>query len=421
MKDWRDQISLKMASFLFTFRIQMKTQERILDCVRGLCNSSRRSQTISFIKQQNYQQIIMLPCLEKVYQMVLQTQLQFLDTDPILQIKLQDPYRLILKKEYLHIYKEDEPFIYFSICFPNVIQWHVIKNLLIGFSIKGFEFTSHQGDLLKKLKQILAGRLFFSRVQDFFIPLQTLGKGSSSKVLLVKEIDSGEFFAAKCVQKEEMQFQEIEINNQLQHSAFIKVKEVYQGETSYYIVMDLLSGKNLQSFLGHHKPLPLEQTKSIMHALLEGVEYMHSKNIMHRDIKPENIILEIKAGQVRLKIVDFGLATYSTLKRFRYPKCGTPGFVAPEVVNLQNSNQTYDKVCDIFSCGVIFYKLLTGRDVFPGSGFTYVLELNKKCNIDFSHLTLQQLPANLTVRICFIEESCSKNAIKRSQVETYSY
>ncbi|CAD8117819.1 unnamed protein product [Paramecium sonneborni] len=356
----------------------------------------------------------MFPCLEKVYQMVLQTQLQFLDIDPILQIKLQDPYRLILKKEYLHIYKEDDPFISFSISFPNLIRWHVKNKNLVGFTIKEFEFTSHQSNLLKELKKILSGRLFFSKVQDFFIPLKTLGKGSSSKVLLVREMDNGEYYAAKCVQKEEMQFQEIEINNQLQHSAFIKVKEVYQGETSYYIVMDLLSGKNLQSFLGNHKPLPLDQTKQIMHALLEGVEYMHSKNIMHRDIKPENIILEMRDGQVRLKIVDFGLATYSTLKRFKYPKCGTPGFVAPEVINLQNSNQTYDKVCDIFSCGVIFYKLLTGRDVFPGSGFTYVLELNKKCNIDFSHLTLQKLPVNLT-------ESCLKDVIQRSQIKTYSY
>lgn len=59
------------------------------------------------------------------------------------------------------------------------------------------------------------------------------------------------------------------------------------------------------------------------------------------------------------------------LEKFRYPKCGTPGFVAPEVINYNNG--TYDKVCDIFSCGVIFYKLLTGKDVFPGSGFNYVL------------------------------------------------
>ncbi|CAD8106530.1 unnamed protein product [Paramecium primaurelia] len=341
----------------------------------------------------------MFPCLEKVYQMVLQTQLQFLDNDPILQIKLQDSYRLILKKEYLHIYKQDEPFISFMICFPNLIKWYVVKNLLIGFSINGYEFTSHQGDLLKKLKNILAGRLFFSKVQDFFYPMKILGSGSSSKVIVVREREGGEEYASKCVVKEEMHFQEIEINNQLQHPAFVKVKEVYQGETSYYIVMDLLSGKTLQLFLGNHKPFPLEQTKQIMHALLEGVEFMHSKNIMHRDIKPENIILEMKGGQVRLKIVDLGLATYSTLKRFRYPKCGTPGFVAPEVINLQNSNQTYDKICDIFSCGVIFYKLLTGRDVFPGQGFTYVLELNKKCNIDFSYLILQQLPVNLTVCI----------------------
>ncbi|CAD8192412.1 unnamed protein product [Paramecium octaurelia] len=363
----------------------------------------------------------MLPCLEKVYQMVLQTQLQFLDNEQILQIRLQDSYRLILKKDYLHIYNKDDPFISLLICFPNLIQWYVVKDLLIGFSINGYEFTSHQGNLLKKLKTLLGGRMLFSKVQDFFQPQKVLGSGSSSKVMGVTEKESGNQYAAKCVKKEDMSFQEIEINNQLQHPAFVKVKEVHQGETSFYIVMDLLQGKTLQLFLGHHKPFQLEQTKQIMHALLEGIEFMHSKNIMHRDIKPENIILEVKGGQVRLKIVDLGLATYSTLKKFKNPKCGTIGFVAPEIINLQNPNHTYDKACDIFSCGVIFYRLLTGRDVFPGSKFSYVFELNKKCNIDFTYLTLQKLPVNLTVCICIIEESCLKNVIKRSQIETYSH
>ena len=86
---------------------------------------------------------------------------------------------------------------------------------MVGFSIKGFDFTSQQSGLLKELKKILAGRLFFSKVQDFFIPLRTLGKGSSSKVLLVKEIDNGVYYGGICVYKEMLEDLEIEINNLL--------------------------------------------------------------------------------------------------------------------------------------------------------------------------------------------------------------
>jgi len=58
-----------------------------------------------------------------------------------------------------------------------------------------------------------------------------------------------------------------------------------------------------------------------------------------------------------LKIVDFGLATSTELKEYRFSKCGTPGYVAPEIANLKDSKVKYDRVCDLFSIGCVFYKL----------------------------------------------------------------
>ena len=89
-----------------------------------------------------------------------------------------------------------------------------------------------------------------------------------------------------------------------------------------------------------------------------------------------------------LKLVDFGLATSCDVSRYSYPKCGTPGYVAPEVVNLQNPEIKYDKVCDLFSVGVIMYKLFTLKDLFPGKDFDEVLRLNKICKPNLSMLAL---------------------------------
>ena len=76
---------------------------------------------------------------------------------------------------------------------------------------------------------------------------------------------------------------------------------------------------------------------------------------MHRDLKPENIMF--KDNYSSLKIVDFGLATSTLISQYPFPKCGTPGYVAPEVARLKEDKIKYDKVCDIFSAGCIFYKL----------------------------------------------------------------
>ncbi len=68
--------------------------------------------------------------------------------------------------------------------------------------------------------------------------------------------------------------------------------------------------------------------------LVDGIAYCSSKNVMHRDLKPENILFAKKGNQMTLKIVDFGLGSFSDEFPYMFPKCGTPGFVAPEIANL---------------------------------------------------------------------------------------
>jgi calcium/calmodulin-dependent protein kinase I len=83
-----------------------------------------------------------------------------------------------------------------------------------------------------------------------------------------------------------------------------------------------------------------------------------------------------------VKIIDFGLGTFVDVKEYLFKRCGTPGFVAPEVI-LYGKHQKYDVKADIFSAGVIFYILLKGSSPFPSNDFRKVLKMNKACKIKF--------------------------------------
>ena len=84
---------------------------------------------------------------------------------------------------------------------------------------------------------------------------------------------------------------------------------------------------------------------------------------MHRDLKPSNILLKSKNNDIDIVIADFGLATFLERKPI-FRKCGTPGYVAPEILNCSSGDQLYNEKCDIFSAGVIFYLLITGKSIF---------------------------------------------------------
>lgn len=147
---------------------------------------------------------------------------------------------------------------------------------------------------------------------------------------------------------------EIRMMREINHENIINLREVYETDNSLYMVMDLINGGQLLSILKPGKKLPISLCKHILKQILSAVDHIHSKNIMHRDIKPQNILIKDKES-FEINLVDFGLSTKCDLKNFIFVRCGTPGFVAPEIMKIKDGDAIYDKACDIFSIGIILH------------------------------------------------------------------
>jgi serine/threonine protein kinase len=125
------------------------------------------------------------------------------------------------------------------------------------------------------------------------------------------------------------------------------------------MVLEYLEGGTLSDNLSCNKHNENE-VKSIMRSILKCIEFIHEKGIMHRNIKLENFIFSIQDDYTILKLVDFEYAQFFNDSEFIIKKCGSLGFIAPELFH----KNLYDEKCDIFSAGVIFYILLTGNFLF---------------------------------------------------------
>lgn len=109
------------------------------------------------------------------------------------------------------------------------------------------------------------------------------------------------------------------------------------------------------NYINKNDHLSNTEIKLIIKSILKGINYLHENHIIHRDIKPENILLKCSENlsENDIVIADFGLATFEKEKVFLFNKCGTPGFVAPEIANLIHSDNcnllSYNNKCDLFS------------------------------------------------------------------------
>ena len=104
---------------------------------------------------------------------------------------------------------------------------------------------------------------------------------------------------------------------------------------------------------------------SVVQKILHAIQYLHSVGIVHRDLKPENLLLSDRSSGPEIKISDFGLSKIFSDSEVMKTACGTPGYVAPEIVALTD-NVHVEPQCDIFSAGVIFHILLMRKPLFEG-------------------------------------------------------
>lgn len=194
---------------------------------------------------------------------------------------------------------------------------------------------------------------------------KTLGEGTFAKVKFAKNIENDDVVAIKILDKDqvlrhkmvEQIKREISTMKLIRHPNVVQLYEVMASKTKIYIVMEYVCGGELFDKIVHHGRLREEEARRYFQQLINAVDYCHSRGVYHRDLKPENLLLD-SFGE--LKVSDFGLSIFSPQTRgdgLLHTACGTPNYVAPEVLN----GRGYDgKAADVWSCGVILFVLIAG-------------------------------------------------------------
>jgi serine/threonine protein kinase len=244
---------------------------------------------------------------------------------------------------------------------------------------------------LAEWREALGGRLNQRGFHEQFKPRKKIGKGNFASVYLAEKLENGRNYAVKAFSKEaaysedkgkECLIKEIEVMRSLSHRNCMQLYEVFESENSLYIVVELLSGGQLYDRIKAKYKFKAWETRTILHSILSGLSEMHSKRIMHRDLKPENIIFRSE-GSFECSIADFGLAEMADAQEYLFVRCGTPGYVAPEVINIKDMKTKYEPICDVFSVGLIFHILLLGVSAFPGKTYNEVLAQNRASSFTF--------------------------------------
>ncbi|OXB65989.1 hypothetical protein ASZ78_006644, partial [Callipepla squamata] len=190
----------------------------------------------------------------------------------------------------------------------------------------------------------------------------TLGVGGFGRVELVKVKNENVAFAMKCIKKkhvvdtkqQEHIYSEKKILEQICSPFIVKLYRTFKDSKYVYMLLEACLGGELWSLLRDRGSFDEPTTKFCVGCVTEALDYLHHIGIVYRDLKPENLILDAEGY---IKLVDFGFAKKIGSGQKTWTFCGTPEYVAPEVI----LSKGHDFSVDFWSLGILVYELLTGR------------------------------------------------------------
>jgi len=172
---------------------------------------------------------------------------------------------------------------------------------------------------------------------------------------------------------------EVDILKKVNHANIIALKELFDTPDKLYLVMELVTGGELFDKIVEKGSYTESEASQLVRKIVSAVEYLHSIDIVHRDLKPENLLLKRADDDLEVALADFGLSKIVGQQMMMQTACGTPSYVAPEVLNATG----YGKEVDMWSIGVITYILLCGFPPFYGDTVPEIFEQIMEANFDY--------------------------------------
>ena len=253
------------------------------------------------------------------------------------------------------------------------------------------------------------------KITDFQI-IKELGAGSFGHVYLVKHKVTKAEYAIKAIDKRNKSNQEekpyfrreIEVMYKIHHPNVVKLYGHFEDNNYCYFIMEYISKGNVYGLIPQDKKKRINQkvVATLIKDVISAVYYLHNMNpiIIHRDIKPENVLL---GDNLIAKLTDFGWSNYMQEDEKRTTVCGTPIYLAPEIIK----EQGHDEKVDIWCIGVLCFELMTGNVPFQGNDIDTlkdnILHLKiawpKDINVDAKNLIKKILKTDPAARISLEE------------------
>ncbi len=249
----------------------------------------------------------------------------------------------------------------------NMEQNYILNNrtnTTVLSTMKDSNYYNHECEILSKyIKDYYKQNSKYPDTDlSFYKYGRIIGRGAFGKVNIGLNVLTGRIVAIKSFNKKNIISEsskkkilyETNLMRGLFHPSVTKILETFESENYMLIIMEYISGGNLQNFVKKRRKLGEKTAKILFRQIIQGIKYIHSRGIVHRDIKLENILLDLNNI---IKICDFGVGKLIKPSTILKDQCGTPVYMAPEIIKGQGY---HGFPVDIWSAGVALYIMLSG-------------------------------------------------------------